>query len=453
MPGRYYLGAFLLVLLWLPLPLGSATTSGWLAVSLIVVALTALYIRQFSSSALPVIRQNRLIFACWFVLIIWHILLLIPLPESLIEAIRPQRNFLAFSEHNDWLALTYSTTDTLISLLRVVTYTGLFTLALLLFRSARRLKILLRCLLAVGLFQTLYAALPVFFAMQSSLILDLPVKDGASGTLLRGVSYGHLLLIALCAVLGLLIIRIKPSATGNLRQRIRRIVNYFFGRKAVLRIATLLLYGGLVMAAQAEVIWATVIATVFAVVTGFILFSPRPKLFSTFMLSLLCANVLMILAASYLADRALVLDEPPYVTLEDRQWSPATPGVADHLILGAGPGTAKDIEADELPLPVSGVIPVGETDVTQFLAEYGVPASLIFVALFMVSLGNAVIAMARRRHLVFRATALSCAGALAGTAYLAIVSTSLQTPTVMAYVAVLMAVSLVCLQCRKYQKA
>lgn len=418
-----------------------------------VVALTALYIRQFASTAFPVIRQNRLIFAGWLTLIIWHVLLLIPLPESLIDFIRPQRTFLAFSAYNDWLALTYSTTDTLISLLRVVTYSALFTLALLLFRSARRLKILLRCLLAVGLFQTLYAALPVFMALDTSLILDLPVKSGASGTLLRSIAYGHLLLIALCAVLGLLIIRIKPSATGNLRQRIRRIVNYFFGRKAVLRIAALLLYGGLVMTAQAEVIWATVIATVFAVVAGFILFSPRPKLFSTFMLSLLCANLLMILAASYLADRALTLDEPPLVTLEDRQWAPATPGVEDHLLLGAGPGTAKDIDAEDLPLPVSGVLPVGETDVTQFLAEFGVPASLVFVAIFLTSLFSAIMAMARRRHLVFRATALSCTGVLAGTAYLSMVSTTLQTPAVMAYVTVLMAVSLVCLQCRKYQKA
>lgn len=420
---------------------------------LLVVALTTMYIRQFWSAALPVIHQNRFIFIGWFILILWHVLLLLPLPYTLVDYLRPQRTFLPFSEYNDWLALTYSTTDTLISLLRIITYTGLFTLALMLFRSARRLKILLRCLLAVGLFQTLYAALPVFLAMNSSLILDLPVQNGASGTLLRSVAYGHLLLIALCAVLGLLIIRIKPSATGNLRQRIRRVVNYFFGRKAVLRIATLLLYGGLVMAAQADVIWATVIATVFAVIAGFVLFSPRPKLFSTFMISLLAANLLMILAASYLADRAPPHDAVSHITLEDQQWSPATPGVNDHLLLGAGPGTAKDINAEDAPLPVSGVLPIGETDITQFLAEYGAPASLIFVAIYIVSLLSAMLAMARRRHLVFRATALSCTGVLTGTAYLAVVSTSLQTPAVMAYVTVLMAVSLVCLQCRKYQKA
>ncbi|WP_156824196.1 hypothetical protein [Salinimonas chungwhensis] len=452
-PGRYYLVLFLAVLLWLPVPLGAVSAWGWPVLSAGVLLMTLCYIRQFPVTALPVLWQNRYLLILWLCLLLWHLVLLIPLPESVMDMVRPQRTFLSLKQHNHWLALTYSTTDTIISFFRTLTYGCMFTLALLLFRTAHRLKLLLRCLLVVGLFEMLYASLHLFSGAPKSLFLDIKTGPAATGTLLDAFAYGHLLLIALFAVLALLIIRIKPSVTGNQRQRMRRLVNYFFGKKTVLRVAALLIFAGLVMTILPDVIWATVVSTVLSVMAAFCLFSPRPRRLSTFMISLLTANILMILAASYLAERHPLPSSDLFVTLEDKQWAPMTPGRFDHWLLGSGPGTVKNTNRDAHFIHVTGTLPAQHTAVFQFIQEYGLIASLLYLGVFLYCFMSALKAMAHRRHLVFRAVALCCTGVFTGTVYLAVVSTSLQTPVITAYVTVLMGVSLVSLQCRKYQKA
>jgi len=414
--------------------------------------MTLSYIRQFPVTALPVLRQNRCLIMIWLCLVVWHLVLLIPLPESVIQMVRPQRTFLPLEKHNSWLALTYSTSDTTTSFFRTLSYGCMFTLALLLFRTAKRLGLLLRSLLIIGLFEMLYATFHLFLGAPRSLLLDIKTGPAATGTFLQTFAFGHLLLITLCAILALLIIRIKPSVSGNSRQRLRRLVNYFFGKKAMLRVAALLIFAGLAMTIKPEVIWATVVATILAVLAAFFLFSPRPKLFSTFMISLLVANLVMILAASYLAERQFNQVPATFVTLEDQQWPPMTPDPFDHLLLGSGPGTVKDTDKDNHSIPVSGTLPAQKTAVYQWLTEYGLIVSLLYLALFLYCFISALRAMAQRRHLVFRAVAVCCTGALTGTAYLATVSTSLQTPAIAVYVAVLMGISLVSLQCRKYQK-
>ena len=451
-PGRYYLVGFLAILLWLPIPVGSATAWGWLTTTVVLAGLIGLYIRQHTAYALEILLENRWVIGVWSLLAGWHLILLFPLTEGMLEWLRPLRAQLAFAEANDWLALTYSTSDTFTSLLRTLSYWGLFTLTLLLFRSAARVKLLLRCVAAVGLFEMLYAALPVFLELDRSLVLDLPIEGGATGTFLRQIGYGHIVFMALCAVLGLLVIRIKPSAVRTMRQRIRRIVKYFFSKKAALRIAALLLFGGMVMAGQYTLIWLGAIATLLSALAGYLLFSPRPKLFSTFMLSLLAANIITIIVATYLADRATP-PPPPIITQEDAQWPHATPDVLEHWFLGSGPGTAKDGETDQVNLPVSGVLPIAQDDVSQFVAEFGVPVSLLYAGMFLWCTGCAVMAMARRRHLIFRGAALSCTAALSGTALLALYDSPLQSPANAAYVSVMLGLSLVCLQCRKYQRA
>ncbi|WP_137167942.1 hypothetical protein [Salinimonas lutimaris] len=451
---RIYLGAFLTLLVWLPLPLGSATSWGWLAVMLLLALLNGLYINQHREYSINILVQNRWVMGFWGLLSVWHFLLLIPFSSDLLESVRPLRNHVIFTDRNDWQALTYSTQDTLLSLYRTVTYWGMFTLTLLLFRSSRRLKLLLRAFVAIGLFEILYASLLIFIDADHSLILDLPLQNGATGTFLRQIAYGHTVFLAICAVLGLLIIRIKPSSTGTLRQKLRRVIKYFFSKKAALRIAALLLFGGMVMAGIYSMAWVTLIATLTTALAAYWLFSPRPKLFTTFMGSLLAANIAAVIVATFLSDRAGPPPPPAPVTLEDAQWQPATPDVMEHWVLGAGPGTAKDVEIDGLfNLPVPGVIPLAQRDTYQAVAEFGLPVSVLALVLFAWCAGHALLAMHRRRHVIFRGTAFSCVAALTGTGLLTIYESPLQTPSNAAYVSVLLALSLVCLQCRKYYRA
>ncbi|QPG05100.1 hypothetical protein IT774_13305 [Salinimonas marina] len=442
------LAGYFAMLLWLPLPLGSATTWGWLFITVCLMLLAATAIRQDHSQALKILATNRWFMYGWALLCSWHLILLIPLPEMLIEWLRPRRILVNFTEANDWLALTYSTSATFVSLLRTLSFWALFTLTLLLMGTAARLKLLLRGLVAMGLFQTLYSALMLFLDTPRSLILDLPIPAGASGTFLRPEDFAFSLFISLCAVLALLVMRIKPADVRTLRHRLRRIVMYFFSKKAALRIATLLLLVGIVLSGHYVSVWVTAAATLATGLAGYCLFSPRPTLYRTFVVSLAGAVAVALVVTSFLAQRPAAVITPDIVTQEEAQWAYTTPDATEHWLLGAGPGTAKEGHTYTTGLPVPGVLPIAQQDLRQFMSEFGVVMLAMLAAMVLVALGTALKAMQQRQHVVFRSAAFMCTSVLTGTVLHAFYAAPLQSPANAAYVSVMLALSLVCLQCR-----
>ncbi len=442
------LAGYFAMLIWLPLPLGSATSWGWLFTTVCLMLLTGTAIRQYGPQAFPILTANRWFMYGWALLCSWHLLLLIPLPEAMVEWLRPRRILVNFIDANDWLALTYSTSATFVSLLRSLSFWALFTLTLLLMRSAARIKLLLRGIMAMGLFQTLYSALMLFLDTPRSLILDLPSPAGATGTFLRPEDFSFSLFISLCAVLALLVMRIKPADVRTLRHRLRRIVMYFFSKKAALRIATLLLLVGIVLSGHYVSVWVASAATLATALAGYCVFSPRPTLYRTFVFSLAGALAVTLVVTSFLAQRPAVVITPDIVTQEEAQWAYTTPDATEHWLLGAGPGTAKDGQTYTAGLPVPGVLPMAQQDLRQFMSEFGAPMLTVLAAMVLAALGSTLMAMRQRQHVVFRSAAFMASAVLTGTVLHAFYAAPLQSPANAAYVSVMLGLSLVSLQCR-----
>ncbi|QJR80195.1 hypothetical protein CA267_005095 [Alteromonas pelagimontana] len=454
-PSRSCFIATILILLWLPLPLGSATAWGWLTLTVLLVTISAIYGWQHQAVASVIIRRNRYLFWGWIAIFCGQLLQLLPLPLFIIEWVRPERLHNLAVLDSQWLSLTFNNQDTLLSLLRTLSFFCLFLLTLLMIRSARKTKLLLQFIFGMGIFQALYGSFSRGSGQSHSLILDLPVANGASGTFLSNAYFSHFLLLTLGAALGLLVLKIKPSVTSTAREKIRRLVKYFFSRKAAFRLGVLFLVFGILVSESVIGVMAACIATTGCALYGLKVFKPRPTYYTYFVGLLVVVDIVV-----GIGTHALIPPDLPEKTITAAPSlnpnlfkKPSSPGVFHFGVLGAGAGTAIDTAAAFQDIPIPGHLAAPQNDYGQFLIEFGLPLSLVFLAMFGWCFGHAVVAMAKRRHVVFRGAAFACVIGLSGTMIQMIASTPLQSPANAAYVTVLLALSLSSFQCRKYQRA
>lgn len=445
--AAYLLGA-LAVLLWLPLPLGAVTAWGWPVLASALVIGCAAYVWQYPAHARQVAGAQRWLLGVWTLLILWHGLFLLPLPFDWVAVLRPYQTFFTSAESDPWLSLSYQNADTWLSLSRTLSYACLFLLTLWTCRTPARVVWVLAAVLIAGLGQALYAALQLFSGSAQSLVLDLPLAPGASGTFLTSPAFAHLLVLALGAALGLLLSQIRPRRQRNARQRLRRVVLLFFSYRALLRLAALLLLAALVLTAQPVLSWVTALAVGGAMLLVVAMIRPRPRQLRRLVYGTVLACALAVLASEYLASQARVLPDPPGPTLEERQWPSLAPQPGEHPWLGAGPA-AWTVYAQHAPrIPLPGQLPVAtEQGLTLLMAEWGL-ASLAWLALLVAGVLVAGLALAWRRHPLWRGGALAAlVGGLASVLMMPFFPLW-QTPASVASLTVLLALALVCLQCR-----
>lgn len=243
-PDRHLFTAYLLLLIWLPLPLGSNRSWSWgiMEVGCFMLAgwwcLLYLNNRKLHSQVWNAAKPAIFLFMAWIVVVVVQ---LVPLPLSLIEVISP--NGLALKQlygigisSENLLILSVDAYATATFLLKSIAYFILFILTLVLVNRYDRVITLLRVAVLCGVFQAIYGGISAMSDLQN-----------ASGTFVNRNHFAGFLEICLALGTGLLMSDLGGGEGASWRQRTRALIRWIVSPKMSLRILLAIMVIGLVL--------------------------------------------------------------------------------------------------------------------------------------------------------------------------------------------------------------
>lgn len=234
--------AYLIVLAWLPLPLGSNRAWSWNLMAalalLLIVWWGVLWLRdEVSAAAWRRAAPALWLFGIWLA---WVLLQLAPLPPQVVEWISPQgfqlQRMGALGDLSGLVSLSVDGHATADFLLRSTAYFILFLLTLSLVDRRERIVLLLRVAVLCGVFQAVYGGVIAMSELQN-----------ASGTFVNRNHFAGFLEITLALGTGLLMADLGRGEGSSWRQRARAVIRWVISPKMSLRILLAIMVIGLVL--------------------------------------------------------------------------------------------------------------------------------------------------------------------------------------------------------------
>ncbi len=232
------------VLLWTPIPLGSDRLWSSLLLSCCIFSLAGYWLLLFCKGRVAISTAFLSAKPCWLALICvvgWNALQIIPMPFSWIKTLSPHAAEIYASVSGDFplfVPISLDTGASLVSLMKAAAYLVFFCLMLLAVNDRRRLRILLYCAVAGGIFQAVYGSI---------MAMGGPVGSVATGTFVnRNHLAGHL---ELCLALGIGLLMSEPSAlkSNRWRAKLKLFMQLMLGPKARLRLGLAIMVIALVL--------------------------------------------------------------------------------------------------------------------------------------------------------------------------------------------------------------
>ena len=115
-------GLFLLLMLWLPIPLGSNRPWAWAILELTTFTLLIALVIFCSTSVFKSIRENKFVFILSLLFIAAQVITIIPLPYQLVETLRPDRTLGVEQSLLPYLSMSFDVAQSKIALLKTVAY-------------------------------------------------------------------------------------------------------------------------------------------------------------------------------------------------------------------------------------------------------------------------------------------------------------------------------------------
>jgi O-antigen ligase len=240
--GLFY--AFLLLLFWLPIPIGSDRPWFWGLAASLAGLLLLVWVIAWGLSLVHVPHKMRdvrwplgllLAFTAWIgfqaLSVVWTM-------ESGASGFPDQSAAL----------LSVDPQATLESLLRSLGLIIMGVLALLLVRSRRRVQLVLWVMVVAGTLQAVYGSLTMLSGVEYDIFTAKSYAKGvATGTYINRNHYANLMVLCLAAGIGLLICRMDFAGEKSWRERVRGILRALLGPKARLRIYLAIMVVALVL--------------------------------------------------------------------------------------------------------------------------------------------------------------------------------------------------------------
>ena len=237
-PDKLLFYAFCVLLIWIPLPLGSFHHWAWSIMEIWIYLLTAawcwLYFRNQVTTSIS-------LHSSWFVLLVFVLWLmfiaiqLTPLPTQIIDAVSPLALGYWSSLENASLSIDIKATRA--SWLLSFSYVLVFFLALVLINNRKRLKIVAYTLVYSGLFQAMYGAV---------MALSTP-GNVATGTFFNRNHLAGYLEMTIAIGIGLLIAMLGSASGKTLKKKALNMFRLLLSAKARLRASLVIMVIALVL--------------------------------------------------------------------------------------------------------------------------------------------------------------------------------------------------------------
>jgi len=400
---RFLFYGLLALLVWLPLPLGSNRPWAMAIMQLWVLVLFTLWLARARVGHLLVTRSARIgrwllgLFGLW---LLYGLFQLVPLPMSVVSGLSPvaaahYRD--AFGESVGFIPVALDLQAGLTVWFQSICYVLLFLLLLLLVRSRRRVRLLAQVLIAAAVFQAVLASL---IALTGAELWFIERSSAAHGTYPNRNHLAGFLEMNLALGIGLLIAESATSGAGrNWRQRLRDWARVLLGPTTRIRIGLAIMVVALVMTASRMGNVAFFSSLLIAGLPALFFFrrSPRPVLI--LLISLLFVD-LLILGSWFGLDRVRERIERTVIT-EEVRYDTNLDGadyLDDYLLFGSGGGSFYAVYLTyQDRMNQRRFMRHAHNDYLEFMLEFGLAGGLLLASSVLLSIGAAVIVLARSR--------------------------------------------------------
>lgn len=242
--------SLLIVLAWLPLPLGSNRPWSLAIMHIAVLSIALVWLLQYVRGRVVIsesLKRAWPIVLLLALLVLWVNIQAWPLPLSLLEALSPN----AFAIHaplTDYPSLSLNPQATQEAAINTLCYALIFCLTLQLVTSRQRLKQLMLVIIFSGLFQAAYGSLMSLSGLEYGFFHQKYTYLGvATGTFINRNHLAGYLEMSLALGIGLLLGELVTHHAVNWRDSVRRLLRTLLGRKVLVRLALAIMVIGLVL--------------------------------------------------------------------------------------------------------------------------------------------------------------------------------------------------------------
>jgi len=411
--NRLFIG-LLLLLVWLPLPIGSEFQ--W-AIAMAECCLFLLVILAFShyhrSGALPppAIKSARPVLLMLIGYIFWLCLQMVPLPLSILMMISPHAAALHLAADSTVTVATISITpyETKIQAIEASYLTAFFTLLLYLVDSRKKAKWLIYTLLLTALAETVYGALMVFTGLEYSFFISkaelVSHIHSVTGTFHSRNSYASYLEIALALGVGyLLSLLARGSAGGSWKQRGRVWIDLLLGPKMRLRLLLIVLCLGLVMSHSRGGNIAFFASLTIAGILFLFFARKKPRATVIFLVSIIVLDIVLIGSWVGLSTVMTRLEHTSIqAEIRDDIYRASIPAVKDYLLTGSGAGSYTQLMSAYKVDALRGLgkdISYAYNDSLQIIVETGIFGFMLLASVVLYSVVQAIQRLRRERSAI-----------------------------------------------------
>ena len=410
--GRILFWAFLALIVWAPLPLGSNRGWAWGPLAAAIFLLCTAWCVAWAYGKVSIPEPLRKAWPVAALLVAWiaySALHILPLPESWVAAISPNAAA-AFAAVRAYLPEGYATlsVDPYASkgaLLKSMAWVGAFFLTLALVNSRSRVKVLAYVIVFAAVAQSIYAIL-MHLGGATTEYFGAVIFHGASasGTYVNRNHLAGFLEMSLAVGIGLLIASLRESSSGSWKAFFRRTLELVFNAKIRLRLYLCIMVIALVTTHSRMGNTAFFSSLAIAGVIGLALSRHATRSTVVLLASLIVIDLFIVGSWFGVEKLAARIEQTTVQDVKERE-EPAAYAVKqieDYGWVGSGMGTFYVVFPRYRAENVVAFFDHAHNDYVQFAAEAGYIGIGILGLVVAFSLAAALLAQARRRDPLMR---------------------------------------------------
>ncbi|NQY88119.1 MAG: O-antigen ligase family protein [Colwellia sp.] len=423
---------FLMLIFWLPIPLGSNRPWAWSIIEIVAFSLLAFHLllaAKNNENIWPRFSAYKPLIITFSIVQIWLLMQIIPLPNSLLYSLSPNLADIYSYYPSTFNTLSLDPSETKVSLFKGLSYLALMLLSILLVTSEKRLKQLLLVIILSGTFQAVYGSLQAMSGDSLSWVIGVKNSTIATGGFIYKNHFANFLLLCISIGIGFLVASLSSNTSGSTRVKLRNMIGALIQGKAVIRIALALMVIGLVMSRSRMGNAAFFTAMSFTGIFAFFYFKHRSKGLTILLISLFIIDT-FILGAWFGLDKIKNRIQQTNFNQETRDEVNVygVELIKKFPLTGTGAGSFYTV----FPMVKGNDIPIfydhAHNDYLQFAIEFGLPATLFLGLIVLWSLWQTIYTMRHRRNNLMKGTAFGCMMAIIGMLIHITVDFNLQAP-------------------------
>jgi len=391
--------SFILLLVWLPIPLGSNRDWAW-AIGAVCICTTTLLLFIAYRGQLPYARLKPyvVLIALLVAFQVWVGLQTLPLPSEILAILSPAANDVYQSIGASYGYLSLDVRASQLSALKGLSYVVFLLNTIWLITTPKRLVFAVVALVLSGTFQAFYGALLLMSDLSHSPIFDYPIGQAATGSFVYKNHFANYLTMTACLGVGLIIGQMHTDKASSLMAATKRLISGLISPKMLVRLCVVIIVIGLILSRSRMGNSAFIFAVTAGTVLSLLFYKHRPPAFNYLIVSILTIDTLLIgawfgienikqkLLATSLSDES-----------RDQVVLWALDMIRDYPLTGTGMGSFYSV-FPSYSRGATGFYDHAHNDYIQFMAEAGVPATFLLASAVCIAFAYAIKALRVRSN-------------------------------------------------------